>query len=96
MADDQPKVTIGTTVYNDDGERLGRVRGFEEDAFVVSTAEGIAAFSVEHERAGHGFGEAELLWRCSECGALGEVEDIPDACPDCGAAREYLYYWTED
>ena len=97
MSDDGPRVTIGTTVYNDDGERLGRVRGLEEDGFFVTTEEGIRALSVEHERAGHAFGEAELMWRCSDCGAMGDLDDgIPDACPDCDAPREHLYYWTED
>jgi hypothetical protein len=37
-----------------------------------------------------------LLWRCSDCGAVGDIEDVPDACPDCGAPREHLYYWIED
>lgn len=92
MANDSPTVAIGETVYDEDGE----VRGFQEGAFVVSTGDGVEALSVEHERAGHEFGGAELVWRCSECGALGDVEAVPDACPDCGAPREYLYYWTED
>lgn len=96
MTDDAPRVTVGTVVYNDDGERLGRVRGFDGDGFYVTTEEGIEALSVEHERAGHEFGEAELVWRCSDCGAVGEIDAMPDACPDCGAPREHLYYWTED
>jgi hypothetical protein len=96
MPDDSPAVSIGMGVYDDEGQLLGHIRGFETDGFLVSTEEGIAALSVEHERAGHEFGEAELVWRCSECGEMGDIEDIPDACPDCGAPREDLYYWTED
>jgi rubredoxin len=91
-----PPVTIGTTVYTEDGDALGTVRGFDEDGFFVTTRDGIEALSVEHERAGHGFGEAELAWRCSQCGAMGDIDAMPDACPDCGAPREDLYYWTED
>jgi hypothetical protein len=91
-----PPVTIGTTVYTEDGDALGTVRGFDEDGFFVTTRDGIEALSVEHERAGHGFGEAELMWRCSQCGAMGDIDAMPDACPDCGAPREDLYYWTED
>ncbi len=83
-------------MYTESGEKLGTVRGFDEDGFYVTTREGIASLSVEHERAGHEFGEGELVWRCSECGAMGDIDELPDECPDCGAAREYLYYWTED
>lgn len=88
--------SIGATVYNDDGEALGTVRGFEESGFFVTTEEGMDAMSVEHEHAGPAFGEAELMWRCGSCGAMGDVEDVPDQCPDCGASAEELYYWTED
>ena len=89
-------LTVGQTVYDDGGTKLGTVRGFDEDGFFVTTREGIAAMSVEHERAGHEFGEAELVWRCSQCGAVGDIDELPDECPDCAAPREDLYYWTED
>lgn len=93
---EKPKVTIGTEVRNADGDVLGTVRGFTDDGFVVSTREGIEALSIEHERAGHDFGEAELMWRCSDCGEMGELGDLPEECPNCGAEKENLYYWTED
>jgi ABC-type ATPase with predicted acetyltransferase domain len=96
MADENPTVTVGTTVYTEDGRALGTVRGFDEDGFFVTTREGIASLSVEHERAGHEFGEAELMWRCTQCGEMGDVEAMPDSCPNCGAPKEELYYWTED
>ena len=89
-------LTVGQTVYDDEGTKLGTVRGFDEDGFFVTTREGIEALSVEHERAGHEFGGAELVWRCSQCGAIGELGDLPEECPDCAAPREDLYYWTED
>jgi rubrerythrin len=93
---DVPNVSIGTEVYNDDGERLGNVRGFEEHGFYVSTEAGIESLSIEHERAGHEFGQAELTWRCANCGAMGDIAELPETCPDCGAPREDIYYWTED
>jgi rubrerythrin len=93
---DDPRVSIGTEVYNDDGERLGSVRGFDEGGFYVTTEEGIDSLSIEHERAGHEFGSAELMWRCANCGEMGDVEHVPDECPNCGAPREDIYYWTED
>ncbi|MFC7167160.1 DUF7130 family rubredoxin-like protein [Halospeciosus flavus] len=94
--EEPPSVSIGTTVYTEDGDEIGTVRGFHEDGVVVTTREGIESLSIEHERAGHEFGEAELMWRCSECGAMGDIEEMPDSCPDCGAPKEDLYYWTED
>jgi rubrerythrin len=93
---EEPRLTVGQTVYDDDGTEIGTVRGFDEDGFFVTTRRGIAAMSIEHERAGHEFGEAELVWRCSQCGAVGDIDELPAACPDCDAPREDLYYWTED
>ncbi|GGC50697.1 DUF7130 family rubredoxin-like protein [Haloferax sulfurifontis] len=95
MADDT-EPTVGMTVYAEDGSKLGSIRGFDEDGFYVTIREGLAGMSIEHERAGHEFGEAELMWRCSDCGEMGDLDELPDTCPNCGAEREQLYYWTED
>lgn len=89
-------VGIGETVYDADGNVLGTVRGFDEDGLFVTTRDGIEAMSIEHERAGHTFGQAELTWRCADCGAVGRIDAIPDRCPDCDAPKEHLYYWIED
>ncbi|MFB6174337.1 MAG: rubredoxin-like domain-containing protein [Halobacteriales archaeon] len=89
-------VDIGEVVYDGEGNRIGTVRGFDEDGVFVTTREGVESLSVAHERAGPQFGEAELVWRCSECGAVDDLEGLPAECPDCGAPREHLYYWTED
>jgi hypothetical protein len=88
-------VGFGQTVYDDEGNRLGTVRGFDENGFYVTTEDGIAAMSAEHVATGAA-GEAELMWRCWECGEMGDIEDVPDGCPACGAARESIYYWIED
>ncbi len=95
-AGDDPRVMAGEAVYDDQGRKLGTVRGFDENGFYVTTEVGVESLSVEHERSGHEFGEAELMWRCSECGEMGDVEDLPEECPNCGAPKEALYYWTED
>lgn len=48
----------------------------------------------EHEP-GHEFGEGYLMWRCEECGEMGELDDgLPSECPDCGS--EAVYKWRED
>lgn len=93
---DNHTVEFGADVFDDDGKKLGTIRGLTDDGFVVSTREGIEALSIEHERSGHEYGEAELMWRCADCGELGQIEDLPDECPNCGADKTALYYWTED
>jgi len=87
----QSRLTVGRTVYDADGTALGTIRGVDEDGFFVTTRDGIEVLSIEHERAGHEFGEAELVWRCSQCGAVGDLDEMPEGCPDCGAPREDLY-----
>lgn len=91
------ELSFGEVLYNEEGEAVGTVRGMEEGGVFVSTRGGIEALSVEHARSGHDFGNAELVWRCMACGEVGHIrDDVPDACPNCGAAREELMYWTED
>jgi len=82
---------VGERVYNDDGDVLGRVRGYEEGGFFVTTREGVERFSIEHARSGHGFGEAHLMWRCMDCGEMGQITDgLPERCPNCGTRTEHL------
>jgi hypothetical protein len=89
-------VEVGRPVYDAEGTEIGTIRGWDEDGFFVTTREGYAALSVEHEHPVPAHGEAELMWRCSDCGEMGDIEEMPDACPSCDAAKERLYYWTED
>jgi rubrerythrin len=90
-------LNFGTEIYDEDGQELGHIRGFDENGFYVSFAEGLEGLSTEHVATGGAFGEAELMWRCWDCGALGTLDgEIPDGCPDCDAPREDLYYWVED
>ena len=91
------QLDLGQTVYDDEGNELGQIRGFERGGFFVTTREGVESLSVEHSRAGHEYGEGELMWRCTECGEMGEIDGgIPDECPNCGEPKEALMYWTED
>ncbi|NKE34628.1 hypothetical protein GWG54_02115 [Natronococcus sp. JC468] len=95
--DETPRLGFGTRIYTEAGTPVGRIRGFDEEGFYVTMREGLEGMSVEHVRSGQAFGEAELMWRCWECGEMGRLDsDLPRSCPSCGADREELYYWTED
>lgn len=86
-------VDVGNSVFNEDGEELGVVRELINGGVVVSVDIGAG----ENQRMTSGeFGEAFLMWRCLECGEMGDIEEIPDQCPNCEAEKESLYYWTED
>ena len=94
---DLDRLDLGQTIYDRDGTRLGEIRGFDRAGFYVTMREGFEALSVEHARAGKEFGEAELMWRCTECGEMGHISDgLPESCPNCGEPKEALMYWTED
>jgi rubrerythrin len=63
----------------------------------VPFRDGIESLPVEHARSGHEFGEAELVWRRTECGEMGEADaGLPAECPDCGEPEEAPTYWTGD
>ena len=100
MSEDEPRVALGTEVFDDEGRSLGTVRGLGDDGFFVTTRVGVDALSIEHARSVPEFGEAELMWRCIECGEMGDLQDyeegVPEECPNCGVPREDIYYWTED
>lgn len=95
-ASDGRRLDFEQTVYDERGEELGTIRGFDDDGFYVTVEEGIASLEAEHARGGSGMGEMDLLWRCWSCGELGKIAEIPEACPSCGAPKEDIYYWTED
>jgi rubrerythrin len=88
-------VTAGQHVYTEDGEKLGRVRGVDEGGFYVRTDD-VGTLSLEDAR--DVFGKAYVMWRCWECGEMGQIEGqtLPESCPSCDAPREDLYYWAED
>ena len=92
------EIEFGDSLYTDDGDEAGIVQGLDEGRVIVSLREGAQVLGLErHQKSGQSFGEAELMWRCMECGEMGEIEDgLPDNCPNCGVEKEDLMYWTED
>lgn len=95
--DGSTHVGVGVTVYTADRRPIGTVRGVEDDGLFVTTRDGVEELSVEHVRSGQSFGEAELMWRCTNCGEMGEIDaGLPERCPNCDVRKEDLMYWTED
>lgn len=94
---DSVSIGPGEMLYTEDGAAIGEVRGVEEAGLFISLRDGAEALSIEHVRSGQSFGAAELMWRCIECGEMGEIDDgLPESCPNCAAPIENLMYWTED
>lgn len=89
-------VSLGAAIYNDDGTKLGTVRGFDESGFYVRLNPDADVDAVERLRSGQSYGEMNLMWRCWQCGEIGSIDSMPDECPSCEAGKEELYYWTED
>ena len=97
--DEQLEIDLspGTVLYTEEGNPVGTIRGVEEGGVFVSTREGAESLSIEHARTGHTFGQGELMWRCTVCGEMGEIDEgLPETCPSCGTEKENLMYWTED
>ncbi|MFW6153270.1 MAG: DUF7130 family rubredoxin-like protein [Halobacteriota archaeon] len=88
---------IGEGVYTEGGDHIGTIVAVGEDGVRIKLHD-----SKEGERdPGYderplGYGEVELQWRCSTCGEVGPIEQLPEVCPGCGASKEELYYRTED
>jgi hypothetical protein len=98
MSSDSNRTTVkpGQPVYDDEGNELGLIHGLTEQGFHVRIDESVDHIDLETDP-GHEFGEGYLMWRCSECGEMGQLEDgYPEACPNCGTAKRNLYAWLED
>ncbi|WP_418285260.1 DUF7130 family rubredoxin-like protein [Halorubrum sp. DTA46] len=95
--DDTP-VEPGETVYDEDGQALGQVSGYTPDGFEVTTTEsGSTGGDTAETIPGQEFGEGYLMWRCSECGEMGDLEGgMPESCPSCGAPEEAIVAVEED
>jgi len=87
-------VEPGETVYNRRGRPVGRITGVTDTGYEFETLE--EAEDVE-TIPGKEFGEGYIMWRCTECGEMGELDDgLPSACPSCGTEKEALTSVVED
>ena len=55
----------------------------------MTTVESVSTLTQAESKAG----EKTLLWRCAECGELGDIDDVPRLCPSCGGSGESIYYY---
>jgi hypothetical protein len=88
------EIEIGSEVYDENGESIGVVRGFDPLGVVVSADSEVGIDGVVSADPSV-VGETDLLWRCSSCGEIGKLDEMPDGCPSCGAPKTDLYYWSE-
>jgi rubredoxin len=88
-------VEPGEQVYDEDGHLLGVVSGITDDGFEAEALDDGTGSS--EEIPGQEFGEGYLMWRCTECGEMDEIEDgLPGSCPSCGAEKEAITEVRED
>ncbi len=99
---DDVSVQRNEEIFNDEGTLIGVVGDATAEGFTVET---VASATVEHGDAvrgddqdpGQEFGEGYIMWRCTECGEMGELEaGLPETCPNCGAPKEALAKQRED
>jgi preprotein translocase subunit YajC len=90
---EQRELKPGETVYDESGDRIGTVRGIDEHGFYVKADEDVTVLRGPSGRTEH---SDALMWRCWDCGEMGQIENIPEECPSCGASKEEIYYWQED
>lgn len=84
----------GETVYNRRGRPVGRITSVTETGYEMETIE---EGEDGEEIPGKEFGEGYIMWRCTECGEMGELDDgLPSTCPNCGAEKELLTSVVED
>lgn len=51
--------------------------------------------SQEEHAPGQEFGEGYIMWRCQDCGEMGELDEgLPTECPNCGS--DAVAKWRED
>jgi hypothetical protein len=87
------EIELGRAVYDSDDNELGIVRGVDEQGFYVAAGDDVRVLEEGTTSAEHG---DAIMWRCWECGEMGQIENIPEECTSCGAPKEDIYYWQED
>jgi rubrerythrin len=85
----------GQRVYDEAGQVIGVIQAITDIGVEVNTDSDVETLSLRQSPSVN-LGEGYLVWRCSECGELGDINQIPDHCPSCGASEDTLYAYLED
>ena len=89
----QVSTTDDVAVDEDGTADVGEPHAESEQA-ATTNEESLRTSEQEHDP-GHEFGEGYVMWRCKECGEMGDLDDgLPTECPNCGA--ENVVKWRED
>lgn len=92
---DEMSLEPGEEVYDRRGRAVARITGMTDNGYEIEAIEESEADG--EEMPGPDFGEGYLMWRCTECGEMGELDDgMPETCPECGAKKEALTGVVED
>ncbi|MBV0903524.1 DUF7130 family rubredoxin-like protein [Haloarcula salina] len=97
---DGQTVEVGETVHDEEGTVVGVVQSVSSGTFTVDTVDEATvdgSFDSDENVPGDEFGEGYLMWRCTECGEMGDLDGgRPDNCPNCGAPRDAIAKARED
>jgi rubrerythrin len=88
-------LTPGQHLYDAEGREVGVIRAITDTGVEVTTRGDVETVSLKRAL-DTDVGEGYLVWRCATCGELGDLDEMPDRCPGCGANREELYAYLED
>ncbi|GAA0196435.1 zinc ribbon domain-containing protein [Haladaptatus pallidirubidus] len=88
------EVSINENIEHVDKDGQATVTDRQKDKIGRTTDTSIHS-SNQEQNPGQKFGEGYLMWRCDNCGEMGNLGDgLPTTCPDCGS--ENVYKWRED
>jgi rubrerythrin len=84
----------GMAVYDDENNEIGVISELTDEGFEVSAEDDPQTLDREDDP-GQEFGEGYIMWRCENCGEMGELEDgLPSECPSCDS--ENVHKTRED
>ena len=79
---------------DEDGQATVAEPDAESEQAAKTNEESLRTSEQEHNP-GQEFGEGYIMWRCNECGEMGELDDgLPVECPNCGS--DAVIKWRED
>ncbi|QLH84616.1 DUF7130 family rubredoxin-like protein [Halosimplex pelagicum] len=89
------EVSITETIERVDDDGRAVVSDPDDEGQAAAETDESVRTSEEEHVPGQEFGEGYLMWRCENCGEMGDLDDgLPSECPNCG--DENVIKWRED